>query len=94
MIVSAPANIPVTRPPDTLALPLLAFQVPPVVVSVNGVELPIHTVAVSGDIAAGAVTIFTVAVAVQIPFVYVIVSTPELNPVTIPPDQKQIFRQR
>jgi len=65
--VSTPDDMPVTVPPTTDAVLLVADHTPPEVGSVSVTVLPVHTVADEGDIAAGAVTTVTVAVAKQAP---------------------------
>ena len=57
--MSVPAATPVTTPPTTVALVLLALQVPPDVASVNVAVLPIHIAVAAGDIGAGLVLTVT-----------------------------------
>ena len=66
MIDTVPAVPPVTTPDvDTVAVVLLpVLQVPPVVVSVNAVVIPSHTVGVPPIVAGSAFTV-TFAVAAQ-----------------------------
>ena len=52
-MISVPEATPVTTPPTTVALPLLALQVPPDVASVNVAVLPIQIAVAAGDIGAG-----------------------------------------
>ena len=42
-IVSVPTLTPVTSPPVTVALPLLAVHIPPVAGSVKEMDAPVHT---------------------------------------------------
>ena len=62
-MVAVPVAIPVTTPPETVATPVvLLLQTPPDVVSDNVTVLPVHTVAVAGDIGVGALLTVTVLV--------------------------------
>lgn len=84
-ILVFPAVSPVTSPADTLATaPLVLLHIPPPTVSVNATVLPVHTVALVGDKAAGVVSTVTDLVAEQPATVYKILTVPAATPVTVP----------
>ena len=58
-----PTETPVTTPPVTVALALLALQTPPAVTSVSEILLPIHTDDGPGKMGAGLGITVTVLVA-------------------------------
>ena len=89
IMVSVPGVIPVTTPPETVAKPLVACQIPPVAVSVNVTVEPMNSL-LSPIIhpAKGTEVTVTIFIAVTEPQVlattYLIVSMPGAIPVTIP----------
>jgi hypothetical protein len=89
IIVSMPGVTPVTTPPDTIAVALLALHVPPEAASVNVIDEPIHTPdapAIVPALGSGLiVTAFDVVVVPQpLVIAYMIVSVPAVTPVTTP----------
>ena len=90
LIVCVPAEAPVTTPdPETVAVALLLLHTPPVTASDKLMEKPAHTL--EGPVIvpapdAGFTVIIFVAVAVQLTLVtvYIIVSVPDVAPVTTP----------
>ena len=87
-MVTVPALTPVTDPPETIALPLLASHAPPATASVNVIFDP--TVTEDGPVIVPADVAFTVTTIVvlnapQLPVtVYHMVTVPLLTPVTTP----------
>jgi len=89
MIVSIPPVTPVTTPPDTEALPLLALHVPPVTGSVSVMALPWHSTEAPEIVpAVRNAPIVTALRAMAVPqlleTVYLTVSTPGVIGVRVP----------
>lgn len=85
-MLTVPTELPVTTPPATLAVAgAVLLQAPPPTVSVKVTVLPVHTVALTGDKAAGVTNTVTDLVATQpAAVVYRIFTVPAAIPVTIP----------
>ena len=69
LMVSTPADTPVTIPPEIVACELLTLQVPLPVPSMKLTALPIHTEAEAGEMAAGGAATVIIEVAAQPPTV-------------------------